>query len=1210
MGSKGGQSSISNTMDFFNKNMAGSSSGVSSQTPDPLAALSYQQALLNASQIANTPYQPYMGQQTAGFTPDQLAAMQGLRDVQGMTQPYINQASALTNQAVGLANPNQFTSTNLQKYMNPYQQSVIDATLANMKQNQDEMFGKNTAESVRRGTYGGSGQALGRAEQMRQLGLSNAQTLAGLNAANYQQAMGQYNQQQAAAIEAMMKGAAQQAGLGNQALLARGTELSALGQSGAQQQALAQQQLDKAYQMWQQAKAYPYQQMSYFGNLAQGLGPLMGQYGTQAANQQGTESGFSSGQKRTQTSGGGGGIPGAITAGLGILSALKDGGVVSDRQHRADGGYMEHIGEKPYGEGPIDLKAGFGQMMNTTPFSDSPDNYITRAEKTSKVMKPAKEVGAEKLQSAIDKALGIIPKSSGKPSSSLDDGGDEGSESSTDYGKLAKQARGVYDKASKLFDFGGSSDTPAAADTTAADTTSTSSDGGFDFGSIGDAFSGMFNSGGRVHRDNGGVTDRDYISGLYQQAFGRDPDQAGLDYWTDQLSKGKTREDVANTFGASPEMENITNARKDWLSSLYNLDFNRGPDLGGFDYWLRQMREGMKPEEVVKKFGQSPESLGTIENLYQSKLGRSADPTGLDYWRRQMESGLGLTNMGRYFGQSPEAGKDLEAAYTKAFGRGPEQSAVKYAQGQLAGPLSLEEAKASFYNTPEYKASHPTTTPEKGSYGDLLYKAYQNDPGPQLSPENQGIASMPTSYYYNKYSGLTGATPQIQGYYSNIASTTVNPYTGLFNLAYTEPYFGSSPSYNLNAGSDQSDKLRGIVNEKLTTQLPKTSADGGRINRARGGTLSKEDVARAALQAGATPSEAAILTAIAMPESARNPYAHNTKRRDNSYGLWQINMLGAMGPERMRQFGLSSYNDLFDPVTNAKAALQLLRSKRGPNHWSTYLSGAYKPYYSMAANVVNSLVQDPNAVKAPIDMPARPTMVASDQPHRKGLIPRLIEAFSPISTAHAGESVTSRINPADPSGPLLPEGTRTPLPRGAAENYIRGHERPRTKEELGLITQPQGYDTFKRSPEWFSSAMGASKDRQMLPETPERISSADFPMSASPMGTEISEQPVVAESAEAETRAAPEAKRPTQKYWGDYRDVEASGLGDLIDMLAGDVKTAEKPGTRSTPMGKYQGQGGLGALFDLEGTNPYEEPKSSKKKEEGSDFGSIFDIFG
>src|SRR5215831_6757861 len=46
--------------------------------------------------------------------------------------------------------------------------------------------------------------------------------------------------------------------------------------------------------------------------------------------------------------------------------------------------------------------------------------------------------------------------------------------------------------------------------------------------------------------------------------------------------------------------------------------------------------------------------------------------------------------------------------------------------------------------------------------------------------------------------------------------------------------------------------------------------------------------------------------AVAMAESGGHPTSHNTNAGtgDNSYGLFQINMLGSLGPARMQQYHL------------------------------------------------------------------------------------------------------------------------------------------------------------------------------------------------------------------------------------------------------------------------------------------------------------------
>ena len=78
--------------------------------------------------------------------------------------------------------------------------------------------------------------------------------------------------------------------------------------------------------------------------------------------------------------------------------------------------------------------------------------------------------------------------------------------------------------------------------------------------------------------------------------------------------------------------------------------------------------------------------------------------------------------------------------------------------------------------------------------------------------------------------------------------------------------------------------------------------------------------------------------AIVQKESSARPFAHNDNAStgDNSYGLFQINMLGAMGPDRRERFGLSSNNDLFDPLTNASVAFEMSSGGKAWGAWTTY----------------------------------------------------------------------------------------------------------------------------------------------------------------------------------------------------------------------------------------------------------------------------------
>lgn len=118
--------------------------------------------------------------------------------------------------------------------------------------------------------------------------------------------------------------------------------------------------------------------------------------------------------------------------------------------------------------------------------------------------------------------------------------------------------------------------------------------------------------------------------------------------------------------------------------------------------------------------------------------------------------------------------------------------------------------------------------------------------------------------------------------------------------------------------------------------------------------LPDKDIAGVALNAGFSGGALTTAVAIALAESSGNPRAHNTNAAtgDNSYGLWQINMIGAMGPARRKQFGITSNDDLFDPSTNARAAMMLYKARGGFGDWSTYNRGTYLRFVSRATQAV------------------------------------------------------------------------------------------------------------------------------------------------------------------------------------------------------------------------------------------------------------------
>jgi murein DD-endopeptidase MepM/ murein hydrolase activator NlpD len=114
---------------------------------------------------------------------------------------------------------------------------------------------------------------------------------------------------------------------------------------------------------------------------------------------------------------------------------------------------------------------------------------------------------------------------------------------------------------------------------------------------------------------------------------------------------------------------------------------------------------------------------------------------------------------------------------------------------------------------------------------------------------------------------------------------------------------------------------------------------------------------QAARAAGFTGDDLIKMTAVGMAESSGNPGAinNNPATGDLSYGAWQVNMIGGMGPQRRRQFGLANNEALLDLPTNARVAKSIFDSQ-GINAWGAYTDGRYKQYMGQAQAVAPSVM--------------------------------------------------------------------------------------------------------------------------------------------------------------------------------------------------------------------------------------------------------------
>ena len=106
--------------------------------------------------------------------------------------------------------------------------------------------------------------------------------------------------------------------------------------------------------------------------------------------------------------------------------------------------------------------------------------------------------------------------------------------------------------------------------------------------------------------------------------------------------------------------------------------------------------------------------------------------------------------------------------------------------------------------------------------------------------------------------------------------------------------------------------------------------------------LSDQEVISILKQAGFSGYGLKMAWAIAVKESTLRPYALN--KSSNCYGLFQINMTGAMGPDRRDRYKLSKDEDLYDPLTNAMVAYDMSKSGTSWGAWEAY---------PLAKNIIN-----------------------------------------------------------------------------------------------------------------------------------------------------------------------------------------------------------------------------------------------------------------
>ena len=111
---------------------------------------------------------------------------------------------------------------------------------------------------------------------------------------------------------------------------------------------------------------------------------------------------------------------------------------------------------------------------------------------------------------------------------------------------------------------------------------------------------------------------------LYQAAYDRAPDTAGVGFWMAKMDQGVSFSAVAAAFLDQPEFISLYGANASnttFVGKLYQHVLHRPLDQAGADFWVGQLDRGTARGEVLKGFSESGENVaqlvGTIQNGFE-----------------------------------------------------------------------------------------------------------------------------------------------------------------------------------------------------------------------------------------------------------------------------------------------------------------------------------------------------------------------------------------------------------------------------------------------------------------------------------------------------------------------------------------------------------------------------------------------------------------
>lgn len=267
----------------------------------------------------------------------------------------------------------------------------------------------------------------------------------------------------------------------------------------------------------------------------------------------------------------------------------------------------------------------------------------------------------------------------------------------------------------------------------------------------------------------------DYITSLYQNILGRDPDQGGWTHFQNALNSGVGRRIIVNEFYASREY--IIK----YIQSQYQAILGRPADPAGLNFWTGLMLQGFSERNLRTEFYASLEyqlahpGSQYVISLYQNILGRTPTQNEVNAWLDVLSwQPNRRIIVNTFIANSVYFGIFLEQQYQAILGRAVDPLGLNYWTSLMLAGLSERNIKIELYVSQEYLLR--VSPPPAAQYNlAALQTKFVSTPGtPGVFESSQDPILMPNSNYNSAYNKTFPADPYVRIHESTKTFSTIS----------------------------------------------------------------------------------------------------------------------------------------------------------------------------------------------------------------------------------------------------------------------------------------------------------------------------------------------------------------------------------------------------------------------------------------------------